>query len=123
MMIKRITLVSFAILIMLPQVLAKEVTADKARLVAHNFYFKRNNQSMRLDYTDKFIDNVFPINIKAKNVIYFINFLKGGWVAVSASDAIMPVLAYSFAGSYSQLNPPANFYHGFRNTIIIFTMH
>ncbi len=108
-MIKRITLVAVALMLILPQIRANRITIDQAKTVAHNFYFERFNLNQELDYADVFIVNVYSQKVDSENLIYFINFRENGWVAVSASDAVIPIVAYSYEGSYDALNAPVNF--------------
>lgn len=108
-MIRRNTLVVMAVMLILPQIWANRITVDQAKTVAHNFYFERFNHSRQLDYADVFVADTYTLKMESQNVIYFINFIESGWIAVSASDAVIPVIAYSFEGSYSPLNPPSNF--------------
>lgn len=102
-------LLTIAVLLMLPQIQAMPITADQAKTVAHNFYFERFDRGQQLDYDDIFVDEVFSLKIKSEIVIYFMNFIEGGWVAVSVSDAVVPIVAYSFDGSYGDGEAPANF--------------
>ncbi len=108
-MIRRITLVVIAVMLILPQIRANQITIAHAKTVAHNFYFERFNQDQLLDYSDVFIANVYSQKVDSENVIYFVNFRENGWVAVSASDAVIPIVAYSFKGSYNNVNAPPNF--------------
>lgn len=108
-MIRKAIILLVTILLILPQLHANEVTLDQAKTVAHNFYFERYNSSLQLDFSDNFIADIFSLSTETIEVIYIINFEKGGWVAVSASDAVIPIIAYSFEGYCNQQKAPANF--------------
>jgi peptidase C10-like protein/CUB-like protein/type IX secretion system substrate protein/Spi protease inhibitor len=105
---KIITLTLINILI-LSQLFSSEVSEKMAKQVAHNFYFERNNDALHLDYLSDYIDEVYPIVLQSQNVFYFINFKKDGWIAISASDVVIPIIAYSFTGSYYPDSEPDNF--------------
>lgn len=97
------------VMLILPQIWANRISVDQIKTVANNFYFERNNISQQLDYSQNFIADMFALNIESEEVIYIVNFERGGWVAVSASDAVIPIIAYSFEGYCSQQNVPDNF--------------
>jgi len=97
------------IMVLLNQSWAKQITEAQAKIVANNFYFERYNTDQQLDYGDNFVDGMFTVKEESTVVIYFVNYQKGGWIAVSAWDAVAPILAYSYNGSYNQGNCPDNF--------------
>ncbi len=86
---------------------AENVPSAKAVSVAEHFYIERFDNS--INTTDAIVDKVFNVNVSTTTVIYFINYKNGGWVAVSADDAVRPVIAYSFTGSYDKYWQPDNF--------------
>jgi len=72
--------------------LAKTVTIDKARILAGN-YFSNYNKNVT-----KAIANSFSVDYNGITVYHVFNFEGGGFVVLSADDAITPVLAQSNEG-------------------------
>ncbi|NQU34091.1 MAG: C10 family peptidase [Bacteroidetes bacterium] len=103
------TLLTMALLLVLIQIQASGIDVKLAKTVAHNFYFKRNFQNVQIDYNAKLVSDVYPITTQSETVIYFINYKFGGWVMVSATDAVIPIIAYSFKGKYNPDFVPENF--------------
>ena len=84
---------------------AKSVNKNLAQHVAKNFYMER------MSY-DKFpgIASIQLVSFKGVDTYYAINIKKQkGFVLVAADDASIPVLGYSFYGSYDNINQPENF--------------
>jgi len=88
---------------------AEEITLKQAVKVANNFYYERYNSSMHLNYSDNFTDEVFSVKVHSVATFYYINFKETGWVAVSATTAAIPIIAYSNTGSYNPGFEPENF--------------
>jgi len=103
------TLLTMALLLVLIQIQASGIDVKLAKTVAHNFYFERNFQNVQIDYNAKLVSDVYPITTQSETVIYFINYKFGGWVMVSATDAVIPIIAYSFKGKYNPDFVPENF--------------
>ncbi len=105
----RIFLLTIISIMISGQLFSGEVSLKNAKVVANNFYFEKNSKVSDLDFTDNYISSTYPVELNSQNVFYFINYRDGGWVAVSASDAVIPVIAYSFEGFYSPDYEPDNF--------------
>ena len=103
------TLLTMAMLLVLIQIQASSIDVKLAKTVAHNFYFERNFQNIQIDYDAELISDVYPITTKSETAFYFINYKLGGWVMVSATDAVIPIIAYSFEGKYNPDFVPENF--------------
>ncbi len=88
---------------------SKNITIENAKKVAHNFYYERNYQNINFEYTSQLISNYYSVELNSKTVMYFINYKQGGWVAVSAVDNVIPIVAYSFSGNYNPDFAPDNF--------------
>ena len=86
-----------------------KVTIDKAQRVGSNFFFERITQHQQMNYQDLRVKESFTEKFNSKTVYYIFNFTQGGFVIVSADDAVPPVLAYSFEGSFTQENKPVQF--------------
>jgi hypothetical protein len=69
------------------------VDIETARIVAQNFMSKSRN-------TSKMISDVVTKRFEGHNSFYVVNFREGGWVMVSAENSTVPVLAFSFDGTY-----------------------
>ena len=88
---------------------AKSVDLESAKRAGINFYYERAGQHAAVDYRDLKVSSVFPLSENNLTLYYIINLAGKGWVAVSADDAVAPVLAYSFEGNYTGENPPPQF--------------
>jgi hypothetical protein len=85
---------------------AKTVTIDEARLVADN-YFNRLSGKINLA-----LDNSFSVQYEGFTVYHVFNYKSGGFVVVSADDAVAPVLAQSNDGFIDRdiSNPSVKFW-------------
>ncbi|MCX6272379.1 MAG: C10 family peptidase [Bacteroidetes bacterium] len=88
---------------------AEKVTGEKAGQVAINFFYERVNQYQSVDYQNIKIKSVITESKAGTPLYYYVNLSPGGFVIVSAEDAVIPVLGYSFEGEYSGLDMPENF--------------
>ncbi len=94
------TSVFFLVILVLPIIgLSGNITQQNAAVVAQNFYYERANLSKFISYNDISISGIRPFgNI---NTLYFVcDMLPAGFVVISATDNVIPVLAYSFEGNY-----------------------
>jgi hypothetical protein len=89
--------------------LASNVPEDQARQVALNFFFEKAQPVKHFSYSDLKIAEVIPVSLDDQMVYYVFNFAGGGFIAVSSTDAVMPVLCYSFEGRYETGDQPENF--------------
>ncbi|MDD5569610.1 MAG: thiol protease/hemagglutinin PrtT [Bacteroidales bacterium] len=79
------------------------VTKDYARKIAVNYY--KYFSSSKNDYP---ISSEFENTYNGTTAFYVFNFRGGGFVIVSADDAVIPVLAHSSEGKFEQkINNPA----------------
>jgi hypothetical protein len=88
---------------------AKSVDLESAKKVGINFFYERSLRISPVDYKDLKASAVFTVSGINSPVYYIIDLDGKGWVVVAAEDAVTPVLAYSFAGSYSGENKPPQF--------------
>jgi photosystem II stability/assembly factor-like uncharacterized protein len=86
--------------------LAKTVTINQARIVADN-YISHYSDRIGLD-----LDNSFSVQYNNITVYHVFNYRGGGFVVVSADDAVLPVLAQSNEGYLDQniSNPNAKYW-------------
>jgi len=87
----------------------KQVPVDETRRAGINFYFERINQYRSVDYSAIGIKETFTMGGKVDPVYYIFNLVPAGWVIVSADDAVVPVLAYSFEGNYQETDMAPQF--------------
>jgi len=69
------------------------VDMETARRLAQNFMG-------RMRSTSKTVSDVVTEQLEGHDSFYVVNFREGGWVMVSADDATIPVLAYSYDATY-----------------------
>ncbi len=97
-------------------VLANPVDRNTAQLAARNQYLNSAPQALR----GAEITSSYDVKAGTLTAFYVFNFENGGWVMVSADDAVTPILAYSFEGDMnpSNLNPEvSSFLEGYKNEI------
>jgi hypothetical protein len=78
---------------------AAPVSQETAQQVAVNFYKYRAP-----DVTDLSIANVTTGTKEGLTTFYIFNFNAGGWVIVSADDAVTPILGHSISGTFDYSN-------------------
>jgi len=88
---------------------SKEITEEAARQTCINFYHERINQFRPVAIPGIRITETFYQRAGGKTVYYVFNMEPAGYVALSADDAVTPVLAYSFDGPCSREQAPAQF--------------
>ena len=92
------------------------VAIATARNVAKNMYFERANIGNKVEYKDISFDQDFVISDNQLPVYYVFNVSGNrGFVVVSAEERAVPVLHYSFEGSYDPSNLPDNFVYCMKN--------
>lgn len=78
---------------------SKGITKEQAALVARNFYLERASISKSIQPDEISIQGIESVGMES--ALYFVCRMKPeGFVVVSASDKVIPVLAYSFESSY-----------------------
>lgn len=88
---------------------AAVVDVRDARVVGKNFYFERINQYQDVAYNSIVITSEMTDSENGQPMWYVFNFNGDkGFVIVSADDASWPVIGYSFKGTFSTENMPAN---------------
>jgi hypothetical protein len=106
---KKILFCLFSFLLTISFASGANVKINKAQRVGTNFYFERITQHQQVNYGDLKVKESFTEKFNGHDVYYIFNFKNGGFVIVSADDAVPPVLAYSFEGSFSQENRPPQY--------------
>ena len=87
----------------------REVQLADAKQAGLNFYFERINQFLPTPASGIRIIETLTQKSDGRIVYYIFNMEPAGYIAVSAEDAVTPVLAYSFTGSCSLANAPSQF--------------
>ena len=82
-------------------VFAKNVNLNDAKKVAVNFYYEKVNKFVQpVNYSEVRIKNSFVKKLNNEAVFYAFDMENGGFVIVSAEDAFVPVIGYSYKGFY-----------------------
>jgi PKD repeat protein len=89
---------------------AAPVSQQTAQQVAVNFY-KHHAPANATDFS---VANVVTGTKDGLTTYYVFNFNSGGWVMVSADDAVIPILAHSISNTFdaNQMNPIAKWWVG-----------
>lgn len=74
------------------------VDVATAQKTAKNIYFERSYQSVPMDFSTLKISDIRTESIDGETALYIFNFTNGGFVVVSADDALPPVLGYDLEG-------------------------
>ncbi|MEN8224666.1 MAG: C10 family peptidase [Bacteroidota bacterium] len=82
-------------------ILAGETDKGSAMKVAVNFYYERIHQYEAVSHHDISIKNTFALKENGAILIYAINIEDGGFVFVSGTDNVRPVIGYSLRGEYT----------------------
>lgn len=85
------------------------IDQKKAEKVAIHFFYERVNQYEQVRLDEISIKEGFVEMEGAETVLYIFNLNRPGYVIVSASDLVYPVLGYSLNGKYSRTDPPVQF--------------
>jgi len=105
----KILLLSVMMLFVLGFIKANPVTKDLAAKVAVNFYYLAINADKPTDISSIKISDNYTIAENGITYYYVFNIKDGGFVIVSAEDAMNPILGYSFEKNYSENNPSPEF--------------
>jgi len=89
--------------------LAKKVEVPAAMLAGKNFYFERMNLHHELPYDNIHLSLVKSVSTDDVVLFYIFNVNNCGFVIISADDACIPVLGYSFENTYTSKNEPEGF--------------
>lgn len=94
--------------IIISSAIAGNITKKQALKVANNFYVERIFEFGNATQSDNVIDGIFEREYNSKTVYYTINYKEGGWVTVSATAIVKPIIAYSYTGKYQLDFEPDN---------------
>ncbi len=104
------TLFPFSLILLISLTLnAQPVSETQARSVAQKFMFERAGALHSLAFEDIVIDSTFLKKVNNTPLYYIFNLKAGGYVIVSASGNIIPVLAYAFDSPAGLNKMPDNF--------------
>ena len=108
MRIKNLFILCFiSILFCFNPLYAKKVEINVAKQVASNFYFENSNTNISAKSIT--ITQNYTVAENSVPVYYVFNFNNNGFVIVSADDAVIPILGYSYEGTYSEENQAPDF--------------
>jgi hypothetical protein len=82
------------------------VSLTDAKQVAKNWYIERSNEN---DQVNAEIIETFLISKNSQDIYYVFNFSEGGFIIISADNAVIPVLGYNFEHSYGLEDHPPQF--------------
>ncbi len=88
---------------------AKPITKEAAKVVARNFYFENVNLGKNVPCSTIKASLIFTEIQQSKVYWYIFSMEPSGFVIVSATDAVVPVLGYSFDDVASETDIPENF--------------
>ena len=100
---KTILFLFFVPLVMI--VSGRTINPEEANSAARAFMHSRINMTKQVGFSAVNTSDIFEIEAGAGR-IYAVNFIGGGFVLVAGTDASVPVLGYSFEGSYSGSSLP-----------------
>jgi hypothetical protein len=89
---KRIAIILFLLMNLL-NLFSKETIPKNIERVAINFMIQRVPHAVTIKSTEEITFNGEP-------VYYIVNFVQGGWILISASKNIMPILGYGTEGEF-----------------------
>lgn len=106
---KRIVTLLLIILFIGDEAFAGTVTKDKAihaaiSFIADRYYTEQPENAALINISETFI-----IMDQERPLYYIFNLKPDGWIAVSADDALFPILAYSFEGVYKESHQAPQF--------------
>ena len=112
-------------IVLFQSLIAKKVETTKAKNIAKNFYYERVQQFKPVKYHQLFLYKSEQNSQKENPSFYIFNVGQNdGFVLVSADDAVVPVLGYSFSGTMDlEKIPPAldfvleNYKNQIQNTV------
>jgi len=88
---------------------SQTVEKSVAVKVAHNFYFERASQYKNISYEKIEMSHYYSKVVNNHLLYHVFEINQGGYVVVSGSYNIHPVLAYSFESSFKNTDMPDNF--------------
>lgn len=89
--------------------IAGQISEQQARQVAKNFFFEQIQSHKPTPYDEIWVEQVYEVKVEDQLVYYMMNFRGGGFIAIAATDAVHPILCYSFDGRYEPEGQPDNF--------------
>ncbi len=98
---RKLLFLSILLLSTISFVFGKNVDINDAKKVAVNFYYEKVNQFVQtINYSEIRIKDSFVKKVNNEVVFYAFDMENGGFVIVSAEDAFVPVIGYSYKGFY-----------------------
>ncbi|MBL7137414.1 MAG: C10 family peptidase [Bacteroidales bacterium] len=88
---------------------AEQVSEEQASQAARNFFFERGPNTQAFTPDGLIIKTTYVNADPGLPLYYVFNLDPEGWIAIAADDAVFPILAYSFEGSYEESNQAPQF--------------
>ena len=111
MKIKCLVLIGFLFVSLVPEIKAERIERAEAENLAVSFMNERFQSFRQNAAADLSISEVIIRDFDDIAVYYAINFRNGGYVIISADDALKPVIGYAYEGAYSLDDRPCCFDH------------
>ena len=89
-------------------VFAKKVGIDQARQVGKNFYFERINSREPVSFNQMAVTGEYTVSGDGLPLFYIFNIGETGYIIVTASDQVYPVIGYSFETNWNNEDVPAH---------------
>ncbi|MBN1199027.1 MAG: Spi family protease inhibitor, partial [Bacteroidales bacterium] len=106
---KRFGILLFVIAVLAVNAFPETISTQKAAQVALRFISERFPSEKSGETAGMEIKETFIVTDQESPLYYIFNLEPDGWIAVSADDAVPPILAYSFEGRYDETNQAPQF--------------
>ncbi|MFH1296774.1 MAG: C10 family peptidase [Bacteroidota bacterium] len=90
-------------------VFSARISTEDAARAAIRFMSERMSPVLPSGLFDLQLSETFIIRDQEMPLYYLFNLAPEGWIAIAADDAVFPILAYSFEGSYEESNQAPQF--------------
>lgn len=106
---KKQILFTFLIACIVSSGITQNASIDDAKKVAKSFCYERFLQNPSQAFENIVFDESFMIHENGQTVYYAFNVVPNGYIIVSSTKNVTPVLAYSFNSKYAEENQPPQF--------------
>ena len=98
-------IIFIGLLIFANSLFAENVPIERARQIAKNAYYEKVSEFVDINYENIIFSDEISISYKSLPMYYVFNLNQSnGYIIISAEDHVVPVLAYSYEGSYNSDN-------------------
>lgn len=106
---KKSIFITFLLILAVVSGFAKQAGQSAIRKVAVSFYYEHARLTEGLSINSIGIKEMIPTSFNGRIVYYTIRLNPGGWIVVSADDAVTPVLAYSYEDNLDLVSLPPQY--------------